>query len=466
MGAKSRNLINQSLRNLPAVDSLLENSEIKKLVEKWSQPLIVFFIRNALSDIRKEIREGKSISNDEAVGRIISSVGRFTSGFLRDVINAAGIIIHTNLGRSPLTPEITARISQISSVYSNLEFDLISGKRGKRGSALRSLISAATGCQSALVVNNNAAALFLILAGLARDKEVLVSRGELVQIGGGFKIPEIMMESGAILKEVGTTNRTSLEDYKKAISSRTGLILKVHRSNFMIEGFTEEARFGELAALGKRNRIPVAIDLGSGVLLPSDISGLPNEPTVRDAVKSKADLVCFSGDKLLGGCQAGIILGRKSLINRLNRNPIYRVLRPDKITIGITEELFIKYLKGDYKSIPIWNSVRVSKSELTKRSEEFIDKVSVPEGMLTIRDSYAYAGGGSDPGGKMESVIIKFNGFNSHELAAAFRLCDPPVIGRIEGSAFCIDLRTVLPHQEDCLVQLVRKTISELNKLM
>ncbi|MBD3232885.1 MAG: L-seryl-tRNA(Sec) selenium transferase, partial [candidate division Zixibacteria bacterium] len=242
------------------------------------------------------------------------------------------------------------------------------------------------------------------------------------------------------------------------------LILKVHRSNFMIEGFTEEAGFSELAALGKQKRIPVVIDLGSGVLLSPDISGLPNEPTVRDAVKSKADLVCFSGDKLLGGCQAGIILGRKSLVSRLNRNPIYRVVRPDKITIGITEELFIKYLKGDYRNIPIWNSVRVSKAELTERSRVFIDKVSLPEGMLTIRDSYAYAGGGSDPGGKIESVIIKFNGFNSQELAAAFRLTDPPVIGRIEGNAFCVDLRTVLPHQEDRLVQLVRKTVLELNK--
>ena len=460
MAIKSSKLIDGELRKLPGVDTLLENPRLKELACRWSQPLVVSTIRAILTEKRAEIRKGKSFGGADVIVReIIDDLNLFTAGFLRKVINATGIIIHTNLGRSPISPDIISDVLEISAAYSNLEFDLISGKRGKRGSALRQLISIATGCESALVVNNNAAALFLILADLAGGSEVIVSRGELVQIGGGFKIPEIMGASGAIMKEVGTTNRTSIKDYDKAISSKSALMLKVHRSNFIIEGFFEEVSFSDLAELGRRRKMPVVIDLGSGVLVNPSISGLDKEPTIREAVKSGADLICFSGDKLLGGGQAGIIIGKRKLIERLNKNPIFREVRPDKITIGILESLFMKYLKGEIQEIPIWASITVDDNTLLDRSRRFVEKLNFYEGRISIENSFAYAGGGSDPGGKIKSVVIAFHKINAQELSAVFRKCNPPVIGRIEGGLFCLDLRTVFPSQEEALSIIVKEAL-------
>lgn len=463
MASSGSKKIAEDLRRLPGVDILLEDQRIKPLVKKWSQPLVVSFIRKVLSDCRKKIRSGERFPGESSLKQEITrSLESYTAGILREVINATGIIVHTNLGRAPLPEEMLSEIAQISAAYSNLEFDLTTGKRGKRGAALRQLISVALGCESALVVNNNASAVFLILSELARGREVLVSRGELVQIGGGFKIPEILSASGAILKEVGTTNRTSLNDYRKAIGSETALILKVHRSNFVIEGFSEEVDYPTLVGLGKKKRIPVAIDLGSGLILPPSQSGLDREPTVFEALRSKADLICFSGDKLLGGVQAGIIIGRARLINRLNKNPIYRVVRPDKLVIGMLERLFLCYLRGDVDIIPIWPRITESRDDLLKRTRKFIESINLPEGSVTIRDGVAYAGGGSDPGGKIPSVLIAFNNIAPAKISNVMRGSDPPVIGRTEGGRFCLDLRTVMPRQEDRLAVIIEETVRKL----
>ncbi|MCP4632021.1 MAG: L-seryl-tRNA(Sec) selenium transferase [candidate division Zixibacteria bacterium] len=463
MAPANKKRIESELRKIPGVDRLLEFPQIKELSDKWSQPLIVSFIRAELTEIRSSIRNGEKYTGDASLIISISgAIENYTTGLLKEVINATGIIIHTNLGRSPLSKDILDYILQIASGYSNLEFDLITGKRGKRGQALSHLLSTAIGCEAGLVVNNNAAALFLALSEIGFGKEVLISRGELVQIGGGFKIPEIMAQSGAIMKEVGTTNRTSLNDYKKAVTKNTAMILKVHSSNFIIDGFTESAGFGELVSFAKKKRIPVLIDLGSGVLLKPSESGLVNEPTVHDALRSRADLICFSGDKLLGGGQAGIIVGKRRLINRLRKNPIYRIIRPDKITIGIIEKLFIKYLKGDIDGIPIWSEITFNIDMLKRRSERFIRKLGLPEGTVSIKEGNAYAGGGSDPGGKIKSIVIVFNKMTPASIAEKLRKCEPPVIGRIDGGKFCIDLRTVLPHQEKQLVSLITKSINNL----
>lgn len=449
------------MRKLPGVDTLLENQRVKELTQRWSQPLVVKFIREAISSERKSIKAGRPYPGDEKlIDAIANATEEFTAGLLTEVINASGIIIHTNLGRAPLPRDILSEVFDIATAYSNLEFDLLKGKRGKRGSALRHLISAALGCESALVVNNNASAVYLILVALSKGKEALISRGEQVQIGGGFKIPDIMEESGAIMKEVGTTNRTALGDYRKAITKNTALILKVHRSNFIIEGFTEETGFSELAELGKKKKVPVVLDIGSGVLLHPSESGLSNEPTVIEALKSKADLVCFSGDKLLGGVQAGIILGKKRLIDKLNKNPIYRVVRPDKLVIGALEKLFIKYLKDEIDGIPIWKQIKTTTDELYRRSEKFVAKLGLSAEDFKIRDGIGYAGGGSDPGGKMPSVIIAFQNVDTKSFADKMRKCNPPVIGRTEGGKYCIDLRTVLPHQEETLIRLLKENFS------
>ncbi len=463
MASESEKGINLQLRKLPGVDLVLNHPQIKGYIKRLSQPVVVSIIREELNNCRDGILKGNPFSGKDAlIEEIIGKIEDYASLLLKKVINATGIIIHTNLGRSPITEDILKEISDISSGYSNLEYDLFSGKRGKRGTALRRLISIATGCESALVVNNNAAALFLILAALAKGKEVVISRGELVQIGGGFKIPEIMSASGALMREVGTTNRTSVDDYKNALTSETSLILKVHRSNFVISGFTEEAGFSDLVSLGRQRNLPVVIDLGSGAILPPSVSGLDNEPTVHNALTSGADLVCFSGDKLLGGCQGGIILGKVELIEKLNKNPLYRVVRPDKTTIGILEKLFLKYLKGEIRDIPIWHMIAESKEDLLERTKKFIVGLELPKGVASITDSFAYAGGGSDPGGKINSVAVVFEMDNSAKLSCLLREGNPPVVGRIEEGKLYLDLRTVFPEQEGILKLKIEEAFRKL----
>jgi L-seryl-tRNA(Ser) seleniumtransferase len=346
-------------------------------------------------------------------------------------------------------------MSEIASGYSNLEYDLDLGKRGNRGTHLYELLNKLVGCEASLAVNNNAAAVFLILSTLAKKREVIVSRGELVQIGGGFRIPEIMKSSGAKLVEVGTTNKTSIADYRRSVGAKTALLLKVHQSNFQMAGFVESASVKELASLSKESGVPLAVDLGSGVLLNTEEFGFEHEPTPQEIIASGADVVSFSGDKLLGGPQAGIIVGKRRFVEQLAKDPLFRTLRLDKIVISGLERVLVQYLKGEAaEKIPIWSMVATSLDELKKRAGAVIRKVSNPGLRLEIGEGRSSTGGGSLPEATIPSVVIVLNSdLSPDEIASRMRAFKPPVLGRIEGDRFLIDLRTVLGGEDQILIE-------------
>jgi L-seryl-tRNA(Ser) seleniumtransferase len=378
---------------------------------------------------------------------------------LQPVINATGIIMHTNLGRAPLSVELMTEMSRISSGYNNLEFQLDSGQRGKRGLLAEELLCQLTGAESACVVNNNAGALFLILSALAKGREVIVSRGELVQIGGGFRIPEILAQSGAVLKEVGATNQTALKDYEQAITPATGLILKVHHSNFKMEGFVREATLAELSYLSQESKIPLIYDQGSGAVIDTRKYGLAAEPTVQDGLTSGADLVAFSGDKLLGGPQAGIIAGRLELVNNLKRHPLYRALRVDKLTISGLEQTALFYLKGlAEQDIPVWKLVSSRLQELKTRAERIAAQLGSKK--VSIVETESFLGGGSLPGQSLPSIALAINSAHTpDELAEKFRQGVPPVVGRISEDKLLLDFRAIFPEQDSILTSAISKIL-------
>ncbi|RME22775.1 MAG: L-seryl-tRNA(Sec) selenium transferase, partial [Candidatus Zixiibacteriota bacterium] len=393
----------------------------------------------------------------EAIGKRLRTESRRR---ITRVINATGIIVHTNLGRAPLAEELFDAIKQTVTGYGNIEFDLTSGKRGQRGAACEHYLALLAGAEAGTVVNNNAAALFLILNTLANRKKVAISRGELVQIGGGFRILDILRRAGGRLIEVGTTNITTLRDYEDAIKAGATLLLKVHKSNFIQAGFTEEVDLPALVTLARNAGVFIVNDLGSGGFLPTRKLLGYDEPTVRQSVRAGADLTCFSGDKLLGGVQAGLIVGNKALIDKLKKNPLFRTLRVDKIVFAALEKLLSIYLNGTQNDdIKLWKLVSTPESELYQRGQDILKELGKPSG-LSVEGTHVYMGGGALPQQALPSVAIVFDSkFSARKLLQRFREFTPPIIGRIENERFLLDLKAVdeadLPYVTACISRIL-----------
>ncbi len=464
MSDPGEKMIQEKLRQIPSVETILQLPELQSEIDRFSHPLVAAAVKQAVETIREEIKKGKdSISAAEILKKVKDIIAEETSPALKAVVNATGVVLHTNLGRAPLDEETLTFIRNISATYNNLEFDLKGGKRSKRGIFVERLVCALTSAEAALAVNNNAGAVLLILTALAKGKEVIVSRGELVQIGGGFRIPEILALSGAILKEVGTTNQTSISDYENAITAETALLLKVHQSNFKMIGFAERLSINELAKLGKKHNLCVVEDLGSGVLLRTEDFEMAHEPTAFEALSAGADLVCFSGDKLLGAPQAGIILGRKKYIEILKAHPLHRALRLDKMFLAGLERVLLYYLKGEAtKKIPAWQMISVPLNTLQVRAEKIRNELGKSDIRVTIQESQSTVGGGSLPGETLRTVVLSVLSvdrpidLSAEQQARLFREQSPPIIGRIEDEKFVLDLRTVFPHQDEVLISAVK----------
>ena len=451
----------EELRKLPSVDRLLREEAIRALVEEHGHDLTVEAVRQALDLARQGILAGRACPpTEELVEMARASLQALLRPTLRPVINATGVIIHTNLGRAPLSAEARAAMEAAARGYSNLEYDLEAGRRGSRYVHAEELLCRLTGAEAALVVNNNAGAVLLILSALARGGEVIISRGQLVEIGGGFRIPDVMRQSGARLVEVGTTNRTYLEDYEEAIGEDTALLMRVHRSNFRLTGFVHEPNLGELVELGKKHGLDVVDDLGSGALLDTSVYGLAHEPTVQESIAQGAALVSASGDKLLGGPQAGIIVGRGDLIARLKRHPLTRALRVDKTTLAGLQATLLHYLKGEAEEkIPVWRMIATPLEALQERAKAWAERLREAGIAASVVDGRSAVGGGSLPGETLPTKLVAIEADSPDELARRLRLGDPPVIGRIEGDRLLLDPRTVLEGEGELLLEAVRRAL-------
>jgi L-seryl-tRNA(Ser) seleniumtransferase len=448
------------LRKIPSVDELLLQPRLAALASRIERQHLVELTRSVLASVRARIAAGEelhplAVEPDHLLSAIAAEVEQLFAPSLRPVINATGVILHTNLGRAPLHRAIAEEFLRSATQYSNLEYDLFAGARGKRDVHVAHLIERLTGAESAIVVNNCAAAVLVTLAALARGGEVIVSRGELVEIGGGFRIPEVMEQSGAILREVGTTNRTRIADFENAINEKTRLLLRVHPSNFKITGFTERPGAAELSALSKRAGVPLAEDLGSGCLADLSAYGI-NEPTVRQSVETGFSLVLFSGDKLMGGPQAGIIAGKKELVAKIRRHPLFRALRVDKLTIAAIQVTLSAYLRGAWDEIPALRMLRIPLEEIARRAEDFLSalRAKIPPGAAhcEIIDGDSVAGGGSTPEQSLPTKLIRIRSSHSSASQLEQRLRLPAegisVVARVEENALVLDLRTVFPEQD------------------
>jgi L-seryl-tRNA(Ser) seleniumtransferase len=453
------------LRRLPSVDELLLRPQVAAFCRTVERNYAVETVRVVLAETRREIVAG-NIVDESAIDpaalerRILDAAEQELAASLRPVINASGVILHTNLGRAPLSAGAIVEFQRSATQYSNLEYDLSAGARGKRDVHLSRLIERLTGAEAAIVVNNCAAAVLVTLAALARGGEVIVSRGELIEIGDGFRIPEIMEQSAAILREVGTTNRTRLADYENAISEQTRVLLRVHPSNFTVSGFTEKPEVADLIALGARRGLPVVEDLGSGCLVDLSAVGI-SEPTVRQSVQAGFSLVLFSGDKLLGGPQSGIIAGKKDLVAKVRRHPLFRALRVDKLTIAAMETTLLAYLRAAWDEIPSQRMIRATVEELNGRASRFVDalrtRISEREVQVGIVDGRSLVGGGSTPAQSLPTKLmcVSSTRYSATQLESRLRsaLAGIPVIARIEEDRVILDLRTVFPDQEAALAE-------------
>jgi L-seryl-tRNA(Ser) seleniumtransferase len=439
--------------------------KLAELTRRVDRELLVEITRTVLADLRERIAgEGSAavvdLDSSALEERIASMVERVLASSLEPVINATGVILHTNLGRAPLSAAVVEEIGRSAVTYSNLEYDLEAGARGKRDVHVAQLLERLTGADSAVVVNNCAAAVLLVLAALAKGGEVIVSRGELIEIGDGFRIPEIMNQSGAVLREVGTTNRTRIADYENAINENTRVLLRVHPSNFTITGFAEKPSIEELVALGQRVGLPVVEDLGSGCLVDLSDTGI-TEPTVRQSVDAGVSIVMFSGDKLLGGPQAGIIAGKKELVSRVRRYPLFRALRVDKLTTAALAATLGAYLRGAVDEIPALRMIRMSVQEIKRRSESFLRELTpelpLGEVEVEIKDGLSLAGGGSTPTQSLPTKLIRIASARYSASQLEQRLRRAPagisVIARLEEDRLILDLRTVFPEQEPLLLK-------------
>lgn len=443
------------LRELPSVDRILVHPAAAPLLTRFSRSFVTEGLRGLIEDLRQAIKTGDGLPprrlNDESIIEDLEKklVRDSRSGTVR-VVNASGTILHTNLGRALLSEAAAAAVERAARHPVNLEFDLVRGRRGQREAEVESLLTALTGAEAAAVVNNNAAAVLLGLNTLADGKQAIVSRGELIEIGGSFRIPEIMAKSGAVLKEVGTTNRTHPRDYAEAIDEGAGVLLKVHTSNYRVVGFAAEVELGELAAIGREHGVPVMEDLGSGALVDLAGLGLPREPLVAERVALGADVVTFSGDKVLGGPQAGLVVGRKAWIDRMNRNPLKRALRCDKLTLAALEATLRSYLQSPdpWDEIPTLRTFRLSPEALEERGRKLLPLLRErlgPEYTLDLVDSTCQIGSGALPTEEIPSraIAVRNRGMSAEQVARVFRQADPPIVGRIHDHRFLLDLRSV-----------------------
>lgn len=447
-------------RRLPSIDELLRHSSLAALANTSARPLLVETARATLQAIRTELRTGVPLaSREEIARRVRAAFEQRQQPNLQPIINATGVILNTNLGRAPLSQAALHAITAVASGYSNLEYDLQEGERGSRHTHVRALLTELTGAEDALVANNNAAAVLLVLCTLAAGREVIISRGELVEIGGGFRVPDILRQSGARLVEVGTTNRTRLRDYEQAITSETALLLSVHPSNFAMLGFTEATPLDQLVQLAHRRNLLVVEDLGSGCLLETTRYGLAHEPTPQESIAAGTDVVCFSGDKLLGGPQAGVILGKHEVLARIAQHPLMRAVRIDKLTLAALEATLRHYQRHEAsEQLPIWRMIATPPASLRQRAEHWAKgveqwgiKAAIIEGQSTI-------GGGSLPGETLPTYLLAISDQDAplEQLAARLRTGTPAVVARISRERLLFDPRTVLPEQDEALLQALR----------
>lgn len=443
---------------IPQVDRLLRHGALAGLEGQVRHSVLAELARRELATVREVSRQGQCVPDlDTIAGAVAARAKDLSAPSLTKVVNGTGIVLNTNLGRAPLPRGSLSQALEIASGYSSLEIDLETGRRGRRGGKIAELISVLTGCESALVVNNNAAALMLAVATLARDREVIVSRGELIEIGGSFRLPEVITGAGGLLREVGTTNRTRSEDYRRAISASTGLILKCHRSNFAITGFTEDVQAGVLVGISRECGVPFLEDLGSGLILPDENPALAGEPSVKSLIDKGVDLVSFSGDKLLGGPQCGILAGRKDLLESLRANPLFRALRPDKVILSILENVLAAYLTpAPEKSIPVLAALSETVASLDARVRRFIGLASTRLSKLKLEavTCESAAGGGSLPDKTIASAGVQIScTLPASKLAAMLRRSSPPVVAIVHEDRLILDFRTIPGTDEEPLLE-------------
>jgi L-seryl-tRNA(Ser) seleniumtransferase len=452
-------------RRIPSIDEIRRRPTIQALEARFGARATIDALRAAASRVRTERGPEQSEADDAkgSTARRIEMIAedhlaRLFRPSLATVINATGVVIHTNLGRAPLSRAAIDRIAEVARGYCSLEYDVEDGGRGRRDVHAETMLRFVTGAEAAVVVNNNAAATLLVLAALAKGREVVVSRGELVEIGGSFRIPDVMSKSHATLREVGTTNRTRVADYERAISDRTRLLLRVHRSNFEITGFTEQPSLEELVELGRRRNIPVLEDLGSGALFDLRSVGISGEPGVLDSLRAGVDVVTYSGDKLLGAPQAGLISGRADLVARMRSNSLFRALRVDKLTYAALEATLLAYVKRDHDQIPVVHMMRRSKEEISARAEQVLATLTPAKLKAELLDGESVIGGGAAPSASLPTRLIALTHreLSADALLARLRSSDPPVIARVEEGRVLLDLRTVFPGQESTLVAVLQ----------
>lgn len=449
------------LRQLPSVDSIMQDTKVASWVETHGRDLVVCAVREELTCVRSEISEGAAYPGEgKVIERVQARLSHITQPSLVSVINATGVILHTNLGRAPLSDQVLEAMRAAGEGYSNLEFDLDEGRRGSRYVHAEELLCRLAGSEAALLVNNNAGAVLLTLSALAAGGQVIVSRGQLVEIGGRFRVPDVMAQSGAELVEVGTTNRTYVSDYAAAITENTVALMRVHLSNFRVVGFTHQPGLAELAVLARDRGTLLLDDLGSGTLIDTARFGLAHEPTVQENGALGADVVTFSGDKLLGGPQAGIIVGKADLIARLRRHPLTRALRVDKTTIAGVQANLSHYLAGEALSrIPIWQMISMTQEEIAQRARALLRALGSAARGCELLSGSSMVGGGSLPEEALPTTLIALPGHDAASQARSLRTGRPSVVARIQDERVLLDLRTVLPRQESALAGRLRELL-------
>jgi L-seryl-tRNA(Ser) seleniumtransferase len=439
------------LRKIPSVDQLIKTEIVTDCISEYGRPLTLRAIRKVLEEVRSRYSDGDPIPGQEdLLNRVIGKLASWTAPTLQPVINATGVILHTNLGRAPISSSALQAIQAAASGYSSLEYQLEKGRRGSRTIHAESFLKQLTGAEGALVVNNNASAVLLILSAMAKRRKVVIARSQLVEIGGGFRIPDVMKQSGAKLFEIGTTNRVHVSDYERAIQEESiRLVMRVHRSNFQILGFTSEPSLEEIVAISQQAGIPVVDDLGSGSLIDTAEFGLGHEPMVQESLGAGVDLVCFSGDKLLGGPQAGIILGKLEQINKLKKHPLARAIRADKLCLAALSATMLHYLKSEaLTEIPVWRMISQPLDQIRSRAErwiEFLGQGDLFEGKSTV-------GGGSLPGETLPTWLVEILVRHPNKVLSLLREAHPPIIARLEEDRLVLDPRTVLVNQEEQLL--------------
>lgn len=464
-----------NLKKIPPVDEILQYKEVKPFFEIYNRDFIVAVVRKALDQVRQMLKEiNEEMEKEEIVRKIVAELGRVIEnearGTLRKVINGTGVVLHTNMGRAPLGRQAVEYMQKMAVNYNNLEFDLEKGERGSRYFHVEELLKKITGAEAALVVNNNAAAVLLGLNTMAKGKEVIVSRGQLVEIGGAFRIPEVMKLSGAKLVEVGTTNKTYIRDFAQAVNEDTALFFAAHTSNYKIIGFSQEVELFELVKLGRERGLPVMQDLGSGILCNLSSWGFRDEPTVQKCIEAGADIVTFSGDKLLGGPQAGIIVGKKEYVEAMKKNQLTRALRVDKLTISALEGTLLEYLCGDpYKNIPVINMLTTSKEELRQRAEKLEEMlVSAFGGSSRVKKIEAVpledmVGGGAYPATLIPGygVELEFNGIKTEDITAFLRRGEPALVSRVQEDKLLISVRTLFDEDYPLVAEIITGALNQ-----